>query len=103
MLKISISENDAKRQLVLEGKLVEPWTNELKIVGQTAFAEGDLRELTIDLRSVTAISADGEKVLLALMNQGAKFRVCGVFMRQVMKNLSRRLRETKGMRGEDMT
>ena len=27
MLKISIIENDRKRQLVLEGKLVAPWTH----------------------------------------------------------------------------
>jgi anti-anti-sigma regulatory factor len=95
MLKISISENGTKRQLILEGKLIEPWTNELKIVGQQAVVASDHRDLIIDLRSVTAISADGERVLLALMDQGAKFRACGVFMRQVLKNLSRRLRDAR--------
>ena len=50
MLKISISENETKRQMVLEGKLIEPWTNELKIVGQQAVLAGDDRELIIDLR-----------------------------------------------------
>jgi anti-anti-sigma regulatory factor len=100
MLKISISENGTKRQLVLEGKLVEPWTSELKNIGQKAVVEGDHRELIIDLRSVTAISADGENVLLALMDQGVRFRACGVFMRQVLKNLSRRLRQTRETGGK---
>jgi anti-anti-sigma regulatory factor len=101
MLKISIIENDRKRQVVLEGKLVAPWTNELKNIGQKAAADRDHRELIIDLRSVTAICAEGEDVLLALMDQGAKFRVNGVFMRQVMKHLSRRSRIAKGTSGRE--
>ncbi|MGO9339207.1 MAG: hypothetical protein ACLPY1_17060 [Terracidiphilus sp.] len=101
MLKISIIENDRKRQLVLEGKLVAPWTNELKRTGQEAAVDREHRELVIDLRSVTAISADGEGVLLALMDQGARFRVSGVFMRQVVKQLSRRSRLAKKTSGRE--
>jgi anti-anti-sigma regulatory factor len=101
MLKISIIENDRKRQLVLEGRLVAPWTNELKNIGQEAAVDSDHRELVIDLRSVTSISADGEDVLLVLMGQGARFRVSGVFMRQVVKDLSRRSRLAKGTSGRE--
>jgi anti-anti-sigma regulatory factor len=99
MLKISLIGNGTKRQVVLEGKLVAPWTNELKDVVQYAAADCDHLELVIDLRSVTAISADGEDVLLTLMDQGARFRASGVFMRQVLKNLSRRLRLAKSSNG----
>jgi anti-anti-sigma regulatory factor len=99
MLKISIIENDHKRQLVLEGKLVAPWTNELKNIGQEAALDRDHRELVIDLRGVTALSAEGEDVLLALADQGARIRVSGVFMRQVMKQLTRRSRLAKGTSG----
>jgi anti-anti-sigma regulatory factor len=101
MLKISIIESDHKRQLVLEGKLIAPWTNEVKSIGQEAAVDRDHRELVIDLRSVTAISADGEDVLLVLMDQGARFRVSGVFMRQVLKHLSRRSRIAKGTSGRE--
>jgi anti-anti-sigma regulatory factor len=101
MLKISIIENDHKRQVVLEGKLVAPWTNELKHIGQEAAVVSLHRELVIDLRDVTAISADGEDVLLVLMDQGARFRVSGVFMRQVVKDLSRRSRLAKGTSGRE--
>jgi len=96
MLKISIIENDHRRQVVLEGKLIAPWTSELMDFGQGALVEGDHRELIIDLRSVTTLSAEGEDVLLVLMDQGAKFRVSGVFMRQILKQLSRRSRLEKG-------
>jgi len=95
MLKISTIECDHKLQLVLEGKLVAPWTEVLKNLR----AETDRvhRELVIDVRGVTAICADGEDVLLALMDQGARFRASGVFMRQVLKDLSRRSRLTNGI------
>jgi anti-anti-sigma regulatory factor len=101
MLKISIIENDRKRQVVLEGKLVAPWTGELKNIGQEAAIDRDRREFIIDLRSVTTISAEGEDVLLALMDQGAKFRVSGVFMQQVVKHLFRRSRIAKGTSGRE--
>jgi anti-anti-sigma regulatory factor len=96
MLKISIIDNDHRRLLVLEGKLVAPWANELKNIGQEAAADRDQRKLVICLRSVTAISAAAEDVLLVLMDQGAKLRVSGVFMREVVKQLSRRSRLGKG-------
>lgn len=95
MLKISISDNDHKRHLVLEGKLVAPWTDELKHIGQEPAFEQGHRELIIDLRSVTAISAEGEDVLRTLMDRGARFRVSGVFMRQVVRDLSRQSRLAK--------
>jgi hypothetical protein len=102
MLKISTVENGHKRQLVLEGKLVAPWTNELQRIGQEALIDSDRRELIVDLRSVTALSAEGEDVLQGLADQGARFRVSGVFMRQVMKQVSRRSRLAKATSAKKM-
>jgi anti-anti-sigma regulatory factor len=97
MLKISVIESDHKTQLVLEGKLVVPWTDMLRSLGLRAVLERDHREIVVDVRGVTAISVDGEDVLLTLMDQGARFRASGVFMRLVLKELSRRSRLTKGI------
>jgi hypothetical protein len=47
------------------------------------------RELVIDLKNVTAISSEGENVLLELMNERLTFR-CGVFTKQVLRQLARR-------------
>src|SRR5208337_4416093 len=96
MFRISIIENGQKRQLVLEGKLVAPWTNELKRIGQEAAGDPDQRELIIDLRSVTSLSAEGEDVLASLADLGARFRVSGVFIRQVMKQVTQRSRLANG-------
>lgn len=92
MLKISIIESEKKRQVVLEGKLVAPWTDELKSVCQWAANDLNRRPLVVELRGVTVISADGEDVLLDMMAQGAKFRGTGVFTKEILKQLARRAR-----------
>jgi hypothetical protein len=91
MLKISIKDSKTTRRLVLEGKVVAPWANELRSACNGLRSQPDQRQLVIDVRGVTDISAEGEQVLLCLMVQGAKFRGTGVFMKQVLKELARRI------------
>lgn len=90
MLKISIQNSKTRRLLILEGKLVAPWTIELKNVCHGPGGELDHGKLIIDVRGVTDISVDGEEALMCLMSQGAQFRGTGVFMKQVLKQLARR-------------
>jgi len=93
MLKISIKDGRARRLLILEGKIIAPWTNELnKAACQDLVNHPAGRELVIDLREVTDISADGEEALYCLMVQGAKFRGGGMFIKQVLKQLAQRVR-----------
>ena len=96
MLRISITDSKRKRLLVLEGRLVAPWTVELRSLIQGGATDSEQRELIVDVSGVNAISADGEEVLLGLIVQGAKFRRSGVYMKQVLKQLTQRLREHKG-------
>ena len=88
MLKISVIENATRRQVILAGKLIAPWTDELQRICNTN--EGDHRELVIDVRELTMISQEGEHVLSALMLQGARFRGSDVFTKQILKQLARR-------------
>jgi hypothetical protein len=91
MLKISIKDSQTRRLLVLEGKIIAPWTEELsKAARQDCANHLAGRELVIDLRGVTDISADGEKAVYCLMVHGAKFRRGGVFIKQVLKQLAQR-------------
>ena len=92
MLKISIVEGRKQRRLVVEGKLVAPWSDELKAACERARSGLNGRELVIDLQNLTTISRQGEELLLELMKQGAKFRGCGVFTNQILKQVARRLR-----------
>ena len=98
MLKISIKESQTRRLLVLEGKIIAPWTNELnKVACQDLVNHLAGRELVIDLRGVTDISADGEEAMYCLMVQGAKFRGGGVFIKQVLKQLAQRVRRNDSL------
>jgi hypothetical protein len=93
MLRISIIETGTRRQLelVLEGKLVAPWTDELKSVCLRNDNKSEPRELVIDVDGLTAISQEGEDVLLALMLKGARFRGGDLFTKQILKQLAQQL------------
>jgi hypothetical protein len=92
ILKISIIENPSQCRLVLEGKLIAPWATELRTECAKAKVELQGRELVVDIKSVTAISQEGENVVVELMHEGVKFRGCGVFTRHVLRQLARRTR-----------
>ena len=92
MLKISIVERRKQRRLVVEGKLVAPWSDELKAACERAASGLNGRELVIDLKNVTPISQQGENLLLELMKHGVRCRGCGVFTNQILKQVARRLR-----------
>ncbi len=44
--------------------------------------------LVIAVKNLTGISQEGEDVLLALMNEGAKFHCRGVFAKQILRQLA---------------
>ena len=97
MLRISIVEGPRRRRLIVEGKLIAPWAEELRRAYETSIADLHGRELIVDLKRVTASSPDGDNVLLQLINEKVKFE-CGVFMNEVLRQLCKR--DTKAKRGE---
>ena len=92
MLKISLIENRTCCLLVLEGKLIAPWTAELKAACEKARAELRDRELVVDLKHITVISQEGENVLCELMSEQVKLRGRGVFTKQILRQVARRAR-----------
>ena len=92
MLKISVIDNPTRCLLVLEGKLIAPWAVELRTACEKVRTDLNGRELVIELRHVTAISHEGETVVLELMNEGVRFLSRGVFSKHTLKELTRRAR-----------
>lgn len=88
MLKISLVDGQHQRRLIVEGTLVAPWASELAIACEKARADLDGRELIVDLKSLTAIGPEGERVLLQLMKNKIKLQ-CGVFVRELLRQLVR--------------
>jgi hypothetical protein len=92
MLKISVVDSRKQRRLILEGKLVAPWAAELKGACDRARADLDGRDFVVDVKHLTAINHEGENLLLELMKNGIKFRGRGVFTKQVLRQVARRMR-----------
>jgi hypothetical protein len=92
MFRISIVETPIQRRLVLEGKLISPWTAEVETAWRNAAGQLDGRKLIVDLTNITLISTEGEELLSELMRDGANFVCCGVLTKHVVKKLARKLR-----------
>jgi len=93
-LKISFVESPRRCRLKVEGKLVPPWVAEFTSACEKALGHLHGRELVVDLRNVTAITPEVESVLLQLIKQKVKFQK-GVFMKEVLRQLARKVREDK--------
>lgn len=94
MFKISIVDTPAQRKLVVEGRLSEPWIDELRTSWSNASRNLNGRKIVIDVSSLTVISREGEDAIFDLMRQGAKFSCAGILNRHVLKGLARRCRCT---------
>ena len=92
MLKISIVDSDKERRLILEGKLIAPWSTELQRACDEARQSVRDRPIGLDLKNLTVISQEGENLLAALMKEGIKVRGCCVFAREVLRKLRGRAR-----------
>jgi len=90
MLKISMIDSARQRRLVVEGKVIAPWAAELRSACKKAGADLRGRELIVQMKHITAISQEGENVILELINGGIRFRCDGVFTKHVVKALTRR-------------
>ena len=103
MLKFSLIDGARQRRLIVEGKLIAPWAAELRNAYQHARADLHGRELVIEMKHITMISQEGENVILELINEGIRFRCCGVFTKHVVKELTRHANRNSRGRAADGT
>lgn len=92
MFKISIVDTESQRKLIVEGRLVSPWTAEVESTWKSAQDQLNGRRLIIDLSNVTVISLDGENTLLTLMREGAEFSGEGILTKHVLNRLAQKCR-----------
>ena len=101
MLKISLIDNARQRRVIVEGKLIAPWTTALRNACEEARADLCGRDLVIEMKHVTTISQEGENVIIELINEGIRFRCDGLFTKHVVKELTRRAGRNLGIRAGD--
>ena len=88
MLRISMQQDPGTLSLVVEGRLVGPWVDELRKVSREQGARTDA-QLTIDLCGVTAMDAKGQELLDELLRGGAILRCSDVMNQYLVEQLAR--------------
>jgi len=88
VLRISIiNDSDQAIAYHLEGRLVGPWVNELRRIGDEAFAHN--KTLTLDLEGVRFADHHGIALLQELSQRHVPQLNCSPFLIQQMKELTR--------------
>lgn len=87
MLKITRIDSGTQVRLVLSGALLPPWFAELRTAWLSAQSNARGRKVVLDFQNVTQISPEGELVLSALVEEGAKLSSGGVLTRHILQQI----------------
>lgn len=88
MLRIIVSDMTSEQRLTLHGRLAGPEVAQLQSCWEDMRAARGGRSFVIDVTNLTSIDQHGERLLQAMLSEGAKFRACGVYIKYVLENLS---------------
>jgi hypothetical protein len=88
MLKISFSEIPTEEKWILEGRLTEPWVRELRTSWKRNHRTAKERACIVDLKEITFVDKSGERLLRAMVRQGARCIATGVFIKHVLEQLT---------------
>jgi len=72
MLKITITDTATEERWALEGRLVWPWVNELRVNWAKTQRAAEGRTCIVDVNDVRLIDESGERMLRTMSNQGAQ-------------------------------
>ena len=88
MLKIvSVANGSGTAILVLEGRLIGPWVEELRRSCEQAF--GSTERLTLDLGMVSFIERAGIELLRSLADRHARLNNCSPFVAEQLRTPER--------------
>lgn len=87
MLRITIHDEDSSWRLQLEGKLAGAWAAETENAWRGAPVSG--KRIEVDLTGVTAVDDRGQRLLEAMHRAGAHFRVEGLAMKALLREIQR--------------
>ena len=87
MLRISLEQDQGNLSLVVEGRLVGPWVDELRRVSAKHISRSGM--LLLDLCGVTAMDARGQTLLNELRQGGATLRCSDVMNLYLVEQMAR--------------
>jgi anti-anti-sigma regulatory factor len=90
VLRITINDEPTEQRWILQGRLSGPWVAQLKSNWQKSHGQNGNRKCVVDVSNVTFVDLDGERVLDAMVKDGAQFIATGVYTKHVLETLEKR-------------
>lgn len=99
MLKITITETLTEKVWILQGRLVGPWVGELRRSWKKTQRGQSGRTCILDLKDVTFLDKDAEKLLHAMSKKGTQFFADGIYIKHVLEQLKRSSKSERNHEG----
>ena len=99
MLKITITETLTEKRWILQGRLVGPWVGELRKSWKKTQRDQSGRTSILDLKDVTFLEKDAEKLLHAMSKKGTQFVAEGIYIKHVLEQLKRSSKSERNHEG----
>ena len=90
VLRITITDGPEEQRWALEGRLSGPWVAQLKSNWKKSHGLNGNRKCVVDVSGVTFVDLEGERVLAAMVKDGAEFFATGVYTKHVLETLEKR-------------
>jgi anti-anti-sigma regulatory factor len=91
VLRITMTEESWGQHWTLQGRLSGPWVAQLKSNWKKSHCpDGMIRKCVVDVSGVTFVDLEGERVLAAMMKDGAEFIASGMYTRHILEILEKR-------------
>lgn len=89
MLRITSDTRIDSKRLILAGRLVRPWVNEVERSWDT-LKQSEPRLLVVDLKGITFIDEDGKALISRMWKEGAQLVVTGSSVRAFIEDITPR-------------
>jgi anti-anti-sigma regulatory factor len=90
VLRIAMTEELWGQRWTLQGRLSGPWVAQLKSNWKKSHCPDGIRKCVVDVSGVTFVDLEGERVLAAMMKDGAEFIASGMYTRHILEILEKR-------------
>src|SRR5246500_1757506 len=88
MLKICFSETASEERWTLHGRLTAPWVRELTACWKKNHRRDKRRACIVDLNEITFVDKSGERLLRAIVREGAQCVTSGIHIKHILENLT---------------
>ncbi len=90
VLRITIADESWGQRWTLQGRLSGPWVAQLKSSWKKSRGSNGNHKCVVDVSGVTFVDLSGERVLGAMVKDGAEFIATGVYTKHVLETLEKR-------------